>query len=342
LTGTERYPYCLAWKHHREWGIVSVLSFTRARAAGVLAGTGAVSLILGGVALVGLPSASADQPTSAGKHAGNPPGNNGTIKIEGVGLPDKTPENNPHQGCTFVVEFYNYDKGDLNATVTFEDKNPTKNAGHKVVSGNLGPIFIGEDAADGGNDLDAKETYTLSFSGEPHPKQGYHLKITVHADGSKGNDTKHKVFWVKGCEQTPPTTQPPTTEPTATEPTTTEPTTEPTTTEPTTTEPTTTEPTTTEPTTTEPPTTEPPTTEPTTTEPPTTEPPTTEPTAPATESPTASVPTAVNAGMNGPSSGAGTGGSGSGVLGGTLLAAGALLLASGGFMALRRRSQHAL
>ena len=292
---------------------MSVLSFARARAAGVLAGAGAVSLILGAVALVGLPSASAAQTTDARDHAGDPRGNNGTIKIEGVDVQTGPPDNNPHQGCTFVVEFYNYDKGDLNATVTFEDKNPTKNAGHKVVSGNLGPIFIGEDAADGGNDLDAKETYTLSFSGEPHPQQGYHLKITVHADGSQGNDTKHKVFWVEGCEQTPPTTEPPTTEPPTTEPPTTEP-----------------------------PTTEPPTTEPPTTEPPTTEPSTTEPTAPTTESPTASVPTAVNAGMNGPSSGAGTGGTGFGVLGGGLLAAGALLLGSGGFIALRRRSQHAL
>jgi hypothetical protein len=328
LTGVGRYPYCLARKHHRKWGIVSVLSFARARAAGVLAGAGAVSLILGAVALVGLPSASAAQTTDARDHAGDPRGNNGTIKIEGVDVQTGPPDNNPHQGCTFVVEFYNYDKGDLNATVTFEDKNPTKNAGHKVVSGNLGPIFIGEDAADGGNDLDAKETYTLSFSGEPHPQQGYHLKITVHADGSQGNDTKHKVFWVEGCEQTPPTTEPPTTEPPTTEPPTTE--------------PPTTEPPTTEPPTTEPPTTEPPTTEPPTTEPPTTEPSTTEPTAPTTESPTASVPTAVNAGMNGPSSGAGTGGTGFGVLGGGLLAAGALLLGSGGFIALRRRSQHAL
>jgi hypothetical protein len=213
---------------------VSVLSFARARAAGVLAGAGAVSLILGAVALVGLPSASAAQTTDARDHAGDPRGNNGTIKIEGVDVQTGPPDNNPHQGCTFVVEFYNYDKGDLNATVTFEDKNPTKNAGHKVVSGNLGPIFIGEDAADGGNDLDAKETYTLSFSGEPHPQQGYHLKITVHADGSQGNDTKHKVFWVEGCEQTPPTTEPPTTEPPTTEPPTTEPPTE----EPSTTEPT--------------------------------------------------------------------------------------------------------
>ena len=49
------------------------------------------------------------------------PGNNGTIKIEGADIQSGPPDNNPHQGCTFVVEFYNFDKNDsYHATVTFE------------------------------------------------------------------------------------------------------------------------------------------------------------------------------------------------------------------------------
>ena len=39
------------------------------------------------------------------------------------------------------------------------------------------------------------------------------MKLTVHAEGSQGADTKHKVFWVTGCGGTQPNT-PPTTPPT--------------------------------------------------------------------------------------------------------------------------------
>ena len=35
------------------------------------------------------------------------------------------------------------------------------------------------------------------------PQQGFHIKLTIHADGAQGNDTKYKVFWVTGCQ--PPT-----------------------------------------------------------------------------------------------------------------------------------------
>ena len=64
-------------------------------------------------------------------------------------------------------------------------------------------VFIGEDDNAGGGSeagLDASETYTLDVAGiEPHPNQGFHVKLTVNAEGSQGADTKHKVFWVTGC-----------------------------------------------------------------------------------------------------------------------------------------------
>ena len=69
-------------------------------------------------------------------------------------------------------------------------------------------VFIGEDPAGGGTDLDASETYdlTAALAGfEPHPIQGFHVKLTVNAEGSQGADVKHKVFWVT-CEKPPPTT----------------------------------------------------------------------------------------------------------------------------------------
>jgi LPXTG-motif cell wall-anchored protein len=107
-------------------------------------------------------------------------------------------------------------------------------------------IFIGEDDNSGGGSedgLDASRTYDLTdalAAFEPHPEQGWHVKLTVHADGSQGADVKHKVFWVTGCETPPSTTTTTESTTTTTEPTTTTEST--TTTEPTTTtsEPTTT------------------------------------------------------------------------------------------------------
>ncbi|MEV4261248.1 hypothetical protein [Kribbella sp. NPDC049584] len=333
----------------------------RSRATGIFAGAGALSLLLGATALLVAPSANADQTAVAGSH--NPPGNNGTVKIEGADIQSGPPDNNPHQGCTFSVEFYNYDKGDYNATVTFEDQAPTKDGGLQVVSGNLHP-FIGEDAAGGGTDLDAREVYTLKFTGQPQPQQGYHVKLTVNAPGSIGNDVKHKVFWVQGCDA-PPTT-PPTSPPTTTDtpPTTTD--TPPTTTD---TPPTTTD---TPPTTTDTPPTTPPTTTdtpPTTTDTPPTTPPTSPgtptapntPTSPSSTSPVATtstpapdvpsgtptpgVPTEVDAGFGGPGGSANSvadSNSPFGLAGGLLLTVGGLLLTGAGVVAFRRRGKHSV
>ena len=128
---------------------------------------------------------------------GDPPGNNGTVKIDGVEF-DSHPNNEPHVGCVFEVDFYGFDEGDLTAEVTFEAHPPTGNA---VLLTDT--VFIGEDAAGGGTDLDAEVEYDLNAAlaaFEPHPQQGYHVKLTVNAEGSIGADTKHKVFWVTGCE----------------------------------------------------------------------------------------------------------------------------------------------
>jgi hypothetical protein len=132
----------------------------------------------------------------------NPPGNNGTIKVDDQPF-DDLPNNEPHVGCTFQVDFYGYDQGDLNADVTFEAQPPTlrPGGGSQVLLHDT--VFIGEDDNSGGGSeagLDASETYTLDFAGiTPHPVQGFHVKLTIHADGSQGADTKYKVFWVQGC-----------------------------------------------------------------------------------------------------------------------------------------------
>ena len=140
----------------------------------------------------------------AGAAGADPKGNNGTIKIDGVTLQGGQ-SNEPHVACDFAVEFSGYDKGDLKATVTFTLQSPTKRAsGSQVLLTDTLPI--GEDPAGGATDLDASKVYRLDFTGvTPHAQQGYHVKVTIHADGSQGADTKHKVFWVEPC-QTPTTT----------------------------------------------------------------------------------------------------------------------------------------
>ena len=172
------------------------------RSALVAAVTG--SLLLAGAA--GALSASATK--GPGK---DPAGNNGTVKIDKLPL-DARPGNEPHAGCTFGVDFYGYDRGDLTAKVTFEAQAPTLPAAGASRVLLTDTVFVGEDSAAGGGSaagLDAQRVYTLDLRGiTPHPKQGVHVKLTVNAPGSKGADVKHKVFWVKGCAGTAPGSTP--------------------------------------------------------------------------------------------------------------------------------------
>lgn len=135
----------------------------------------------------------------------DPKGNNGTIKIDGVAL-KAGQANEPHVDCRFNLEFFGYDQGNLNASISFALQAPTRRAsGSQVLLTDSLPI--GEDQAGGATDPDASQEYQLDFTGvNPHPQQGYHVKVTIHAGGSQGADTKHKVFWVQPCEVTTTTT----------------------------------------------------------------------------------------------------------------------------------------
>ena len=142
---------------------------------------------------------------------GDPAGNNGTVKITPHGEVDGIPQNTPHVGCVFDVEWYGFDEGDdIVSQVTFQAWAPTR-----VPMTVDGPaeVFVGADPASGAgvgsdadgtdtdNGFDGEATYTLSFDGEPHPQQGYHVKLTINTPGSQGADVKHKVFWVQDCEE---------------------------------------------------------------------------------------------------------------------------------------------
>jgi hypothetical protein len=135
-----------------------------------------------------------------GRH--EPAGNNGTVKIAPLGDLDTIPNNSPHQGCTFTVQWYGFDEGDYYSDVDFALQAPTA-TGRTLSGGEPARVFVGEDAAGGaGQDMDAEQVYTLDFTGAPHPKQGYHVKLTVHTPFSQGSDKKSKVFWVEGCDDT--------------------------------------------------------------------------------------------------------------------------------------------
>lgn len=154
-----------------------------------------LALVLGVFAVIPVPAAQATGNSDPG-------GNNGTVKIVEEGDFDSIPNNHPHVGCAFTVEWYGFDEGsNIISTVTFEMQAPTQGVGLTVD----GPptVFVGGDNASGAgtpSGLDGRQKYTLSFAGPPHPIQGFHLKLTIETPGSQGNDKKYKVFWVEGCE----------------------------------------------------------------------------------------------------------------------------------------------
>lgn len=150
--------------------------------------------------------------------AQDPPGNNGTIKIDGADV-EGVPDNDPHNDCRFTLEFRGYDQGDLEATVRFELVPPTERpAGSQTLLDDT--LAIGGDPAGGATDLDAARAYELDFTGAvAHEAQGFHVRVTIHAEGSRGADVKHKVFWVQPCP--PPVTTTTTTSTTTTSTTTT-------------------------------------------------------------------------------------------------------------------------
>ena len=141
----------------------------------------------------------------------NPPGNNGTVKVDAREF-DTHPNNEPHVGCTFEIDFYGFDADVGEAQVIFEAHPPT-GRGHLVTK----RVDIGHDDNSGGGSeagWDAKVEVNLTealASYQAHPQQGYHVKLTVHAPGSQGADTKHKVFWVGPCgdPEDPPPSNPP-------------------------------------------------------------------------------------------------------------------------------------
>jgi hypothetical protein len=119
-------------------------------------GAGLTALPLAGLLALAGPAGASSSHTANG-----PPGNNGTVKIDGKAF-DSHPNNEPHVGCNFEVDFYGFDKGDdLDAKVTFAVQPPTGKP-HVLLTDTL---KIGEDDNSGGGSeagLDASREYDLS------------------------------------------------------------------------------------------------------------------------------------------------------------------------------------
>jgi hypothetical protein len=132
----------------------------------------------------------------------NPPGNNGTIKIDYAAPADSGHANRPHPGCAFQLRMFNFDD-DQTGTITFVGQAPTK-LGTLLTQTH---VLLSDDAAGGGQDVDEVYSYTaqqLGLIGKPQAKQGWHIKVSVDADNAPGG-AKHKVFWLT-CDESPAAT----------------------------------------------------------------------------------------------------------------------------------------
>ena len=132
---------------------------------------------------------------------GDPPGANGTVKIDGLAF-DAGIDNEPHVTCDFRVAFFNFDDQER-ANIVFAAQAPT--GSDQLLRRNN--VLVSNDPAGGGKP-DPDETFTFSTSQlgldayTPHAKQGYHIKLTVERIGAPGAG-KHKVFWVQPCGSVP-------------------------------------------------------------------------------------------------------------------------------------------
>ena len=139
----------------------------------------------------------------------NPPGNNGTVKLDKLEF-DMHPNNEPHVGCLFQVDFYNFGNGGLTGVAHFELQPPTTSGSNDLgtFSTTLADISnTGADTDGYQGDITVDLSGALAASGAtPHPIQGFHVKLTVEVKDNVGHDSfnKYKVFWVQGCGTPPP------------------------------------------------------------------------------------------------------------------------------------------
>lgn len=130
--------------------------------------------------------------------ASNPPGNNGTVKIDDWNV-DSGQDNDPHVTCDFSVSFFGFDGGHQTASVTITPVAPTPGSGGYTTSANLSGTRPPGNTLDGSIQVSQTDLSSALNGVTPQPNQGYHLRLDVTVDG--GN--KHKVFWLEPCTPHP-------------------------------------------------------------------------------------------------------------------------------------------
>ena len=190
-----------------------------------------LSLVLLTVGVTAVNAQAAPNPTSGS-------GNNGTVKLDLIPNDDTTPNNQPHVGCPFGVDWHGFD-ANARTTVEFRIQPPSVGSAGRV----LLPVDVyeangayvgqtrtdsfrldGDGPAGGGSQAgwDGSRTYDLTPGllrygvyaaghGTGHPVRldgkpaldGYHVKMTVRTETANGAITKHKVFWTGLCDDHP-------------------------------------------------------------------------------------------------------------------------------------------
>lgn len=149
-------------------------------------------------AMCGIGIATTAPAAAASAGSGDPPGTNGTVKIDGVPFDDGI-NNEPHVGCQFQVTFHGFDL-DQHATLTFSAQPPTTPRETLLTVENV--VISTTPAAGAARDPDKTFTFSDADLGlsrfTPQPQQGYHVKLVVDILGSPGY-AKQKVFWVQPC-----------------------------------------------------------------------------------------------------------------------------------------------
>jgi LPXTG-motif cell wall-anchored protein len=134
------------------------------------------------------------------KPPGDPPGNNGTIKVAASDPSDPHPGNEPHvDGCLVWLEFYGFDQNQT-ADISFTAQPPS---GTKQLIAQK-DVPISATPAGGGQDKDVVLSYNLTSAVQglkAQPKQGYHIKVRSDTKQAPGG-YKQKVFWIK-CTPAP-------------------------------------------------------------------------------------------------------------------------------------------
>ena len=128
--------------------------------------------------------------------------NPGTVKIDGIPF-DQVPNNEPHPGCLFQLQFFGFPTG-TQVSYKFAVYPPTSNTngpGTLIVPPGVVSATL---PAQGAKKLNL-DTGAISLQQglanagvTAHPIQGFHVKLTVNTPGGK----KYKVFWVE-CQVNP-------------------------------------------------------------------------------------------------------------------------------------------